>query len=544
MATDVSLAKVVPLQGASWPPISNFVLALVSAFLLILSFPNFELNLLAWVALAPLMLALTRVKSLWRACLLGEITGSIFFYGTSHFIGFSISNYGGINPVLTYIIVAIPCLAVGLFHALFAGITARCLRKFGLWAIFAAPFIWTAIEYVRCVIFRVGWDSLGYSQAFHPYLIQISNIGGIYIVSFFVVLINAALVFVSLTDSSRDGIIVALLSIALLGANYEYGRRWQWQSTGDGPYRVVAIQPNVPMDGDGSQIFIKRVLDQHIEMSEKAIAEFRNAKVDGDNTKPIVVIWPESPMNMPYNAEVELREQVSAFAKRNNVYLIWNTIVDMPDKRDLNSVLVMSPNGEKTSQYDKIYLMPFGEYVPFRNWIPFIGRIPALAGEFTAGNEYRLSTVDGARLGASICYEATIPQVARNQAKEGATVLVNISDDGWFGPTAAARQHLAHAVFRSVENNRETLRVTNSGITVRIRPDGNFDDQTDLFQTAVRKWRVDLATERPKTVYTLHGDFFAVVCAIASVIFLAASFIKKTPQEAWKSKIADDSPVE
>ena len=541
MATDVSLAKVVPLQGASWPPISNFVLALVSAFLLILSFPNFELNLLAWVALAPLLLALTRVRTFWRAFLLGEITGSIFFYGTSHFIGFSISNYGGINPVLTYIIVAIPCLAVGLFHAFFAGITARCMKRFGLWAVFTAPFVWTALEYVRLVVFSVGWNSLGYSQAFHSYLIQTANIGGVFAVSFFLVLISSALVFVSLTDSTRSAIVVAFLAIVLLGLNYEYGRRWQSQANSDGAYRVVAIQPNVPMDGDGSEKFIKRILDEHIEMSEKAIAEFKSEQSKNTNNKPIVVIWPESPMNLPYNAEVELREQISDFVRRNNIYLIWNTIVDMPDKRDLNSVLVMSPNGEKTSQYDKIYLMPFGEYVPFRNWIPFIGRIPALAGEFTAGKEYRLSTVDGARLGASICYEATTPQVARNQTKLGATLLVNISDDGWFGPTAAARQHLAHAIFRSVENNRETLRVTNSGITVRIRPDGNIEDQTDLFQPAVRKWLVDLNAERPTTIYTRNGDFFAVACVIGSIIFLAASFInKRTAREEWEKKNASD----
>jgi apolipoprotein N-acyltransferase len=273
-------------------------------------------------------------------------------------------------------------------------------------------------------------------------------------------------------------------------------------------------------------------------MSEKAITEFKDAKTDGESAKRILVIWPESPMNLPYNSQIELREKVADFVRRNNVYLIWNTITDMPGKQDFNSVLVMAPNGEKTSQYDKIYLMPFGEYVPFRQWIPFIGRIPALAGEFTAGSEYSLGNVDGARLGASICYEATIPQVARTMTKNGATVLVNISDDGWFGPTAAARQHLAHAIFRSVENNRETLRVTNSGITVRIHPDGNIEDQSDLFQPAVRKWRLNLNAELPTTFYTRHGDLFAIICLIGSIAAMVATYFRKLPGDEWKKKAA------
>jgi len=511
------------------------VLALVSAALLILSFPSFEFNLLAWVALAPLMLALTREQSFWRAFLLGAITGSVFFYGTCHFLAFSIINYGGLSPFFAYLIIAIPCLITGLFPALFAGITARCVNRFGIRAIFLAPFIWTATEYGRLIILGLGWNSIGYSQAYHPYLIQAARFGGVYAVGFLIVLVSSGLVFVSLTDNRWEAVVVAVLVFILLVVNYDYGRRMQQPAQSAGAYRVIGVQPNLPMDGDLSEDFIQRVLNEHITLSEKAIADFGPASPDD---KPIVVIWPESPMNFRYNQDAEFRQIVIDFVKRNHIYLIWNTIVQTDPKHDYNSVVVMTPDGEKASQYDKIYLLPFGEYVPLRNWIPFIGRIPMLAGDFTAGSEYKLSTVANARLGASICFEATFPQVARMMTRSGATTLVNISDDGWFGPTVAARQHLAHAIFRSVENNREMLRVTNSGITARIRPDGNLQDLSELFEITTRKWKVDLSADRPMTVYTRYGDFLAIACVIGTVAALVVSFLNTTPREKWEKKIA------
>lgn len=534
MATDISLAKVVPLQGASPPQISNFALALVSAVLLILSFPGFEFNLLAWVALAPLMLALTREPSFWRAFLLGEITGSVFLYGTCHFLAFSIINYGGLNPVLAYLIVALPCLAAGLFFGLSAAITARCFSRFGLWAVFLVPFFWIALEYGRQFL-RLGWDGIGYSQAFHPDLIQLARFGGVHAVGFIIVLVSSGLVFVSLTDNRWAATIVAVLVFLILVGNYDYGRRMTQQPAGNsGKYRVVAIQPNVPMDGDWDEAFIRRILDEHISLSEKAIAEFGPS---GPDDKPIVVIWPESPMNLRYEADVNEHQTVIDFIRRNHIYLIWNTITQPDPKHDYNSVLVMTPDGEKASQYDKIYLLPFGEFVPARNWIPLIGRIPMLAGDFTAGSDYKVGTVDNAKIGASICFEATFPQVARMMTLSGATTLVNISDDGWFGPTSAARQHLAHAILRSVENNREMLRVTNSGITTRIRPDGSIQDSSELFEVTSRKWRVDLDANRPMTVYTRYGDLLAITCVVVTVAAFVGSFFIKTPQEKWEKKI-------
>jgi apolipoprotein N-acyltransferase len=119
---------------------------------------------------------------------------------------------------------------------------------------------------------------------------------------------------------------------------------------------------------------------------------------------------------------------------------------------------------------------------------------------------------------------------------------VNISDDGWFGPTVAARQHLAHAIFRSVENNREMLRVTNSGITARIRPDGNLQDVSELFEITTRKWKIDLSADRPMTVYTRYGDFLAIACVIGTVAALVVSFLNTTPREKWEKKIAACKP--
>jgi apolipoprotein N-acyltransferase len=188
--------------------------------------------------------------------------------------------------------------------------------------------------------------------------------------------------------------------------------------------------------------------------------------------------------------------------------------------------VLINQEGSLVAQYDKIRLLPFGEYVPLPEWVPGAGLIRGLVGDFTPGKDYRLMPVGDARAGVFICIESAYPSIARQFTVDGADVLINISNDGYLGPTAVMRQHLANAVFRAVENGRPLLRVTNTGISAFITPRGEVKDATQGFRPEVRTWRISRATY-PATFYATHGDLFAKGCAILGLLILVRSFKKR-----------------
>jgi apolipoprotein N-acyltransferase len=170
--------------------------------------------------------------------------------------------------------------------------------------------------------------------------------------------------------------------------------------------------------------------------------------------------------------------------------------------------------------------MPFGEYVPLPRWLPGSGSVRGIVGEFTPGTSFTLMPLGALRAGVFICIEAAHPEIARRFTNEGANVLINISNDGYLGPTAVMRQHLANAVFRAVENNQDIIRVTNSGITAHISANGSISDTTPPFQEAVRTWTVSKTAAR-STFYSRHGDLFAYSCALITLGVISATFMTR-----------------
>jgi apolipoprotein N-acyltransferase len=179
--------------------------------------------------------------------------------------------------------------------------------------------------------------------------------------------------------------------------------------------------------------------------------------------------------------------------------------------------------GRPIAQYDKIRLMPFGEYVPLPHWLPGSNAVRAIVGDFTPGTKYTLMPLGNERAGVFICIESAYPWLARTLTDQGADVLINISNDGYLGPTAVMRQHLANVIFRAVENGRPLLRVTNTGISAYVAPSGEVSDATQSFQPAVRTWTITPAGNE-KTFYTRHGDLFVGACAVLSLLTFGLSF--------------------
>src|SRR4029077_11811999 len=198
----------------------------------------------------------------------------------------------------------------------------------------------------------------------------------------------------------------------------------------------------------------------------------------GQDLKPRLVVWPESPMNFSYGSDSQLRGVLASFAKANTTSVLLNSQEVAPNDGIYNSAVLINEEGSLVAQYDKIRLLPFGEYVPLPQWLPGAGLIRGIVGDFTPGANYGLMPVGNMRAGVFICIESAYPSIARRFTGEGADVLINISNDGYLGPTAVMRQHLANAVFRAVENNRPLLRVTNTGITAFITPQGQVRDAT------------------------------------------------------------------
>lgn len=508
--------------GAAIPTTTEVSLVTGSALLTILSFPNFDLWFLAWIGLTPLLLAIARAPSVLRASVLGWLYGTVFFYGTCWWLTYPMIHYAHISAWLAYPLFLLPVMLVALFPALFCGLLARVVQRYGAAAICIAPLIWISIEWLRYALTGQLWNALGYSQAFHPLMIQSARWGGVYLISCLVVSTNAAIaslllrqrLFLTLGALSVVAIVI-LVSSGLLREQIATRRNGTNESV-----TMIAIQPNVPMDTNGDPQQMRELLERHLSLTAAALNQPQA------HSLPRLVIWPESPMNFSYSRDPKLRETVANFARTHQTAVLLNSLEPAQDGGDQNSAILVNEEGGIAARYDKIRLMPFGEYVPLPRWLPGASSVRGLVGEFKPGDSFTLMPLGAFRAGVFICIEAAHPGVARTFAHEGADVLINISNDGYLGPTPVMRQHLSNAIFRAVENNRQLVRVTNTGITAQISSDGSVWDQTAGFQPEVRTWTISKSGEGT-TFYTRHGDVFVYACALISLGIVSASFMRR-----------------
>jgi apolipoprotein N-acyltransferase len=292
----------------------------------------------------------------------------------------------------------------------------------------------------------------------------------------------------------------------------------------DADARIIAIQPNVPMSGLNPQKW-QELRRRHVELAEGALQKL-NQQLTTDHRPPAIVIFPESPMNFMYDEDEEFRSFVSAFAAKNNVNVLFNSAE--PDKANgkyFNSAVLVDTTGREVAQYDKIYLMPFGESVP----VPLRSIVPALVGSFSYGSEYDLLPLGDAKAGVMICFESHFGELSREYVKRGADVIIEMTNDGYLGPTPVLRQHLANAVFRAVETNRPVLRVTNVGITAYINERGEILDPAPSYTEDTRIWQI-LKSDGGQTFYVKYGDWFAWLSSLITVGSLVFAL--------WRRKIS------
>jgi apolipoprotein N-acyltransferase len=521
------------------PGWKNAALAALSAVLLILSFPDFEFWFLAWVGLVPLFFAIEREKeSSVRAFVLGWLWGFIFFTGTCWWLTFAPITYAGFPPIVAYILLFCVTGIVGIFPGIFAAILSSLLKRLGTIAILGGPFVWVFSEFLRYWLTGNNWNAIGYSQALAGtddvsafglaaiVFTSMASFGGVLFTGFVVLIVNAAAAYTAICRTGRSvavasGLVILLSAWTILFTVANFPK----ESVGPAPVAsVVAVQPNVPMSGLTYDKW-KLLRQRHVELAESALTSIdRNPQSEIRKPQSTTVIFPESPMNFAFEEDMEFRTFLRGFAAKNNVNVLFNSAEpDAENNKYFNSAVLVGTDGKEIAQYDKIYLLPFGESVP----APLQSIVPAFVGTFSYGKEYDLLPIGDAKAGVMICFESHFGELSREYVRDGADVLIEMTNDGYLGPTPVLRQHLANAVFRAVETNRPVLRVTNVGISTYITEGGKVIDPTQGYTEDARVWSV-AKSDGAQTFYVKYGDWFAWFCSIVTLVLLALMFKRRS----------------
>jgi apolipoprotein N-acyltransferase len=535
---------------ASVPTLAETFRAIATALLLLLAFPDFDLWPLAWVALVPLLVTIASRPRAPQSFLTGWLAGTVFFYASCHWLTFPMIHYAEFPAWLAHVLMLAPALAGGFFIGLFALALARACGRWGACALLLAPPVWAACEWARLGVIGQLWNALGYSQAFHTSLIQAARFGGVYAVSFLVVCVNAALAYALLLRRDVRGIVVSLASLACVAlALFGIQLTAAPSTEGETVAVVVALQPNVVPDFNRGSAEYDALAERHFELSAETLRKIDESGAVGSisvkegedcgcgfetpHVPARVVVWPESPMNFAYERSAAFRERVARFVSKSHASLLFNSLEPTKDGGGYNAAMLVNEQSLVVAQYDKIRLMPFGEYVPLPRWMPGAGVMRGVVGDFTPGERYTLMPLGGGgdektqlRAGVFICLESAYPYITRRFAQEGADVLVEMTNDAYQGDTSILRQHLSNAVFRAVETGRTLLRVTDTGVSAHISPRGTVTEETGRFEEAVRTWEVARSDGR-QTLYTRFGDTFVAACTLISLFAVALTLMRR-----------------
>ena len=487
-------------------------LALFAGILNWAIFPQLGLSFLAWVCLVPLLLALYKENSKRKAFLLGLITGLVFFFGTCHWISKVLRNYGDLSwlgAILLFLLLAVYLsLFYGLFALSFSWLSTRC----SMGPILVSPLLWVSAEYLRGQLMTgFPWCLLGYALVDDIRLAQLATLTGVYGLSFVLMIVNTALAVVFLTPSKTAMLRLAIVALGICVLTMFFALKGQ--VTGGLKHDVRIVQPNIDL---GQKWDFESRANLLNELSNLSLPRAVNQARDGDESVRLI-LWPETPAPFYLNHDSDFRrrmQNVAAFSKR---YFLFGFVDFRPsagngDQRDpYNSVGLISPGGEVISQYDKIHLVPFGEYIPYANLFFFVDKISTEVGNFKPGDHVVVSPLEnGHKLGAFVCYESVVPDLVRLFSKGGAGVLVNVTNDAWFGNSDAPFQHLNMARMRAIENHRYLLRAANNGISCVIDPYGRILRTVERNQRAVLESSFEFYTVL--TPYAQYGDIFAWIC--------------------------------
>jgi apolipoprotein N-acyltransferase len=510
-----------------------WLLAILSAILQILIFPLPGAYVLSWLALAPLLVAILRARPAgdlevagrlrlqpatpWQGFLLAYVCGIVWYAGTCYWIFDTMRQYGGLSTAMALLALFLFCCYLGLYHGLFGLLVS--LLAFGRdyrRALVVSPFLWVAVELARTRITGFPWNLLGVAQVNNISLCRIATWTGVYGISFEIVLVNVAVAAAFLIPKPKRS---AMLIAALAAAAVLQAGRLVNPPASSTDRSAVLVQENIPVVADWNPAYFEQTVNDLIQLTAGAVQSNSTPRRD-------LVVWPESPAPF-FTNDARFRDRLSQLAQQTNSWIVAGSIGSngtTPNAEGpvFNSAAVINPKGELTARYDKVHLVPFGEYLPFPRLFSFAGGLTQEVGQFEHGTSRQPLNAGDERLGIFICYESIFPDEIRQSAAQGADLLVNISNDGWYGDSGAYAQHLNQTRMRAVENDRWLLSATDTGVTAAIDPWGR------VTSSVPRKKRTALvahyALNSVTTFYTRHGDWFAYACAIISIGALLERF--------------------
>lgn len=516
-------------------PSKLWLLAVLSAGLQILPFPlagpvPLWRRAFCWICLTPLLWVVLYGKNKQGSALkplqatwVGYACGVVWYAGNCYWIYQTMYLYGGIPKPLSLGILILFSLYLGLYHALFAGVLGWLSKLYSpTVALCAAPFLWIAVELARGRITGFPWDLLGYTQVDSYSLIKLAPITGVMGISFLIAAVNAGIISVITSPKPflRWTSTAAVLTVLL------------WA------YRPGPIKDWVPFSGNASAVLLQENLKvgaavqmQRPESKEEMIASFSALSIrpqEGYLQSPQLIVWPEAPADFWDNDPV-FQNALSNLARVEQAPVIADEVTIAPRDADgtghlYNSAKFINADGTAAGRYDKMHLVPFGEYTPYKPLFFFVGHLLDNL-PFVQGGARRLFMAGEHHYGVFICYESIFGDEVRQFVDNGADVLVNISDDGWYGDTSAPWEHLDMARMRAIENNRWLLRATNTGVTGAIAPDGRITQE--LPRHVRSSIEVGFNYLNGRTFYTRHGDWLAWLCVLLSVGALGSGLVRR-----------------
>ncbi|HNY50697.1 MAG TPA: apolipoprotein N-acyltransferase [Smithella sp.] len=494
----------------------NVFCAALSGILLFLSFPKYGSGWLAWIAFIPLFFALKNVTKVTQGLFLGFMTGLVSYIGIIYWIAYVTVHYGHLPLYVGLALMLLLACYLSIYISLFAGFLVYLRGVLPL--CLSAPVLWVSFEYGKSVIITgFPWSNLGYSQYLNSYLIQFADVAGVFGLSFLIVLINATLWELIGKKTKKEvivsGVVCALLLAILL---YGYYRIDQVNKTvQDSPgLEVSLIQGNIDQSIKWNEDYQRETLDIYEQLSLKN-APGRNG----------LIVWPETAAPFRFQDINALHDQIVNLAVQTKSWLLFGSVsyTQQADDNDFfNSAFLLSPSGEIKGRYDKVHLVPYGEYVPLRKLMPFVEGFTQGIGDFDTGSGFYPLSMDDRRIGVLICYEGILASAARDYKKNAAELLVNITNDAWFGDTSAPFQHFSMAVLRAVETRLYLVRAANTGISGIIDPTGKIIATTGLFQKDALKGHVKFV--KIPTIYDQYGDMIVAISFILMCCFFITRF--------------------
>jgi apolipoprotein N-acyltransferase len=498
--------------------------ALFSGVLLAMAFPLLDWSFLAWGALVPLLLVMSR-----RPFLSGYVAGVGFFSVALYWLNIVMVTYGRLPMVVSILVYLILIGYLALYFAVPLWLAERFRYRLSVPITLSLPVLWILFEFFRGFLLTgFPWNLIGYSQQNYLPLIQSADLLGVYGIGFLLLLSNCLLACliraVWQTDISLVPTRAVTVFVLLFVANWGYGewRLDQEFNRDETTFKVGLMQGNIDQAVKWDSEYQVSTVQTYLSLSEQAIRAGAE-----------LLVWPESATPFYLQDPSSLGQQVQQFTAQNRRYLLTGSPAYefFPEEtRYFNSVFLLSPEGDFLGRSDKVHLVPFGEYVPLSRFLPFVKKLVVGIGDFSPGVIKPLR-MNGHSMGVLVCYEGIFPELARQYVEMGSGLLVNVTNDAWFGRSSAPYQHLAMTRFRAIENRRWFVRAANTGISAIISPTGKIVSSLSIFESGIVTGDVSFRTEL--SVYTRWGGLLPVPFLLLSLFWLFRSQFRKFPASGF-----------